>query len=714
MKKLLLILLLTTCVFSQKKQRVGEVGDTLEVSEQKVTGTAIFDGNVGIGTTNPTSKLHVLGTTKTGRLVDSLTIDMFGAVGNNSTVNTTAIQAAVNAGYDAIYIPEGIYLTDRITISSPIKIYGEGTIKAINNLTSQVFLVNSGNVIFDGITIDGNRSGQGSNKTCILVNNASDSVSIKDVTIKNVYGYGILLSTGSVKNLEVDRCKFNSISVVGVGVQCELEVGKINNNTFINTGVHAIQFYGVGTDTCRSVDISNNYCKGNTAAPIEVNIIRAFNFTINSNILDGGTNGISLGFLYDSIIDGNSVRLQTNEAFELGYSYNVIMSDNIADSCSQGFLLYGNRNCKYDNNLIKKSSSVTTTNAAFNVQANSYCTFTNNTINDPIGSAFRIVALAGDTCRYNVFDNNKILFDANRLSNPSAFAMNSLQYSQVKNNDIIVRSIYTPTNYAGTLFIIGRCYDVRINNNNVVFDSLAAKSAMRALYIDSGASAEKLRITNNYFANWNVTIATYQYSGSDVIASGNRVENTALEYYMHANHKVESRMTSNGTFAFGTGGAYTPTSKLHVYDVNKTITQDGMLTVASTDNQAINYGGSITFGGSYTDVGTQISWASIAGRKESGVTGESAGYMTLNTRPVGGAITERMRITSTGLVGIGTTNPAVKLQVTGGAKSDSLSVGAGGIYIRNCYYNAADSSLNFIFYNNALARIDTVKMRQKG
>jgi hypothetical protein len=46
------------------------------------------------------------------------------------------------------------------------------------------------------------------------------------------------------------------------------------------------------------------------------------------------------------------------------------------------------------------------------------------------------------------------------------------------------------------------------------------------------------------------------------------------------------------------------------------------------------------------------------------------------------------------------------------ADLDSATVGAGGIWQRNWYYNAADSSVGMVFYNTILARIDTVFMKQ--
>jgi len=46
------------------------------------------------------------------------------------------------------------------------------------------------------------------------------------------------------------------------------------------------------------------------------------------------------------------------------------------------------------------------------------------------------------------------------------------------------------------------------------------------------------------------------------------------------------------------------------------------------------------------------------------------------------------------------------------ADLDSATVGAGGIWQRDWYYNAADSSIRIVFYNSILSRVDTVKCPQ--
>ena len=95
----------------------------------------------------------------------------------------------------------------------------------------------------------------------------------------------------------------------------------------------------------------------------------------------------------------------------------------------------------------------------------------------------------------------------------------------------------------------------------------------------------------------------------------------------------------------GTTSAVTGTPALQI---SKTSAADyGQLFLNSTDSVAINKGGGISFGGSYTGTSPTY-WAGIFGFKETATDGEYGGYLAFNTRPNGGGGTERMRISSAG------------------------------------------------------------------
>ena len=138
--------------------------------------------------------------------------------------------------------------------------------------------------------------------------------------------------------------------------------------------------------------------------------------------------------------------------------------------------------------------------------------------------------------------------------------------------------------------------------------------------------------------------------------------------------------TKNGNIWNGDAGAgnvgigtTNPTTSLDIRGTNKLIgvgvNQRGNLFIATTDEPDINVGGSIVLGGRYlTGQPNLIPFATIHGKKEAaGGSGNNAGFLAFETanNSVSPYTFERMRITSTGNVGIGTTGPNDKLSVSG-------------------------------------------------
>jgi len=132
--------------------------------------------------------------------------------------------------------------------------------------------------------------------------------------------------------------------------------------------------------------------------------------------------------------------------------------------------------------------------------------------------------------------------------------------------------------------------------------------------------------------------------------------------------------TSSALF-FGTrdttDGATAPTERMRItsggnvlissVNIPDTTADAGNLYVYTTNGPAANAGAKIMMGGIYTGA-TKYGYASISGRNESGTAGTVNGYMTFATHNNTGGHIERMRITSSGRVGIKNSDPQGMLE----------------------------------------------------
>jgi hypothetical protein len=157
-------------------------------------------------------------------------------------------------------------------------------------------------------------------------------------------------------------------------------------------------------------------------------------------------------------------------------------------------------------------------------------------------------------------------------------------------------------------------------------------------------------------------------SGSAFVNGGNTFAaaatlgtNDAYALNFETNNIARMTLLSDGKLGIGV------TSPGALVDINGTYeamgSTQGMLAVSSTTAFGIDKGGSISLGGKVDGTSTLKTYGMITGMKENATSGNEAGYMAFGTRTNGGLPTERMRISSAGLVGIGNTNPEAKLHI---------------------------------------------------
>ena len=111
--------------------------------------------------------------------------------------------------------------------------------------------------------------------------------------------------------------------------------------------------------------------------------------------------------------------------------------------------------------------------------------------------------------------------------------------------------------------------------------------------------------------------------------------------------------TGGGNVGIGTSS---PSQKLDIRDAFQDYSSGAFNQVIySTTSYSAGFGGSIGLGGVFTGT-SLVTFGAIAGLKENGTDNNTAGYLSFLSRANGGAITEKMRLNSSGVLLIGTTS----------------------------------------------------------
>jgi hypothetical protein len=138
------------------------------------------------------------------------------------------------------------------------------------------------------------------------------------------------------------------------------------------------------------------------------------------------------------------------------------------------------------------------------------------------------------------------------------------------------------------------------------------------------------------------------------------------------------QVDNSGNVSIG-GGVTSGGTKVYVTDTNRftgTSTgasiNNGNVTIQTNTAHAADVGAVLTLGGSKGSTGLST-FAGIRGAKENSTDAEPSGYLGVYTVDGMSTFAERMRVTSTGLVGIGTTTPASALEVNGGVRLNPVA-----------------------------------------
>ncbi|MDF2722335.1 MAG: hypothetical protein K0Q59_2010 [Paenibacillus sp.] len=148
----------------------------------------------------------------------------FGAKGDGTTNDTTALQAAISAMPAAtIVIPAGTYLVGELTVSSHITLLGLGNVVIKGSVTGGAVIslqASSTKIALQSFKVDAALV----SKSGIVINSGCSQVTIDSVEVANVNGdttrggYGILLENGAA-NIGITGCYIHDVAGYEDGVE---------------------------------------------------------------------------------------------------------------------------------------------------------------------------------------------------------------------------------------------------------------------------------------------------------------------------------------------------------------------------------------------------------------------------------------------------------------------------------------------------------------
>jgi hypothetical protein len=199
---------------------------------------------------------------------------------------------------------------------------------------------------------------------------------------------------------------------------------------------------------------------------------------------------------------------------------------------------------------------------------------------------------------------------------------------------------------------------------------------LRLTVAPADASGAKPKSIIGFYTPAETNTVTYK-SGritSKFDSSGYANTRVTLESLDSSGNFIETLSVKNGNVGIGTAS---PNTNLQVSGIGTAVGSTNYQTIISDNSSfGINKGGGIIFQGVYNSSGNESNFGAIRAGKTNTLDGNASSYLSLFYS--NGGLQEGLRINNLGRVGIGTTNPQLKLQV---ASPSATSVVLGASYL---------------------------------
>ena len=659
------------------------------------------DGNVGINTTSPNGSLEI------NRNISFSTIDTFaqlvikttaGALGNMLNIgvdeaNGVSFIQSVNRGVGVIPLSLQRYGGNvGIGTTSPVVAldFGNATGKALHLYTSGVDYYGINMAAYDGSTFSTN--------------------------IFSGDGGLIKFRTASGTSTQTTRMTINAIGNVGIGTASPRDTLDVFGSIVIRSGYNLSwgNTYGAGVPTITGESGSAAYLAFYPAGSTSSERVR---IDANGNVGIGITAPTAMLHIANPV-GGNDGLVFQKWAYTAGTTgvYELILKQTVTSGVVRYNFSMINASTAYNDVLVldRGNVGIGTTSPGYKLDVNSdsirfgdggSATLHMNVPNSSgvsgninVGGSPRItiqgtgnvgIGTTSPSARLTVENAGVVAININDNSNTQIPTINFQQGGTTKASieGGVNLSSRMDLSAGGTRIMTLIGGNVGINTTSPTF------SNGNGLVVHSeGASRIKLSnptsgqgATDGFeFIMAGVDAYVYNYEAGPMIFGAGNAE--------------RMRILSNGNIGIGTTD--TQTFRLAVDGPN--VGQGDTTTtirVFDTTSATTGTGGGISFAGYFSGTSSIINTFSyIKGGKENSTAGDYASYLSFGTRVNGGGATERMRITSGGNVGIGTTAPGHRLSVVGQG-TGIMHVGDAGFGSNNYTGISLNGTLSTTAYN---------------
>lgn len=471
---------------------------------------------------------------------DIVSVKDYGAVGDGTTDDTTAIQAALDSGYKHIYFPDDTaYLCGALTISSDeMIVFGKAQLNLADNTNDSMFTVSGQRVIIDGLRMFGNKSNQSATSNAVKI--TASNVKIKNVKMGTFYSNGIYSANnyGTVvrSNVFYDCYDYailienDTPSTVGGGHLIE------GNEIVINSGLvgdtnGGIKVTGDGyaqNGFMNRSRISNNKVQlpasptDTTAACIEITGLGRYSSIVGNTTISGAI-GISVS---DS-------------------DYTTVSSNTMYGASNYGIKLESSSFCSLSGNTIEGADITIRGIETFKNSTNSiHNVISNNTINNTSGTSL-----------YINNDSDYAVISGNSVRNPVGVALdvNYSDYVSITGNTIDGESTGTKA------VVLDTCTKTAVSGNS--FSNFTQDGVL--LYATTTVVLDDIALTGNIFTATS-TMINNQLSGGatlgdNITCYGNPGEDDYLSYGQNIYIKKNTGAPL-GTYSAGIGSLYIRTT----------------------------------------------------------------------------------------------------------------------------------------------------------